>query len=114
MKQRILVMNGQRIVQSEFNQEWVTSKVDKAGQIKPGIYDISLATPPSKEKTYSGVILHVDQEHVYQQAGKTCIRHASRDFPKPPSTGAEVAIKYDTQEATTQKVEPQHKRGLKR
>jgi len=114
MKQRILVMNGQRIVQSDFDQQWVTSKVDKAGQIKPGIYDISQASPANKENTYSGVVLHADQEYVYQQVGKACIRHSAHDFPKSPSIGTEVAIRYDSQHASAEKIELQHKRSRKR
>ena len=38
MKQRLLVMNGQKLVQSEQGGQWVTSKVEKAGAIKPGLY----------------------------------------------------------------------------
>ena len=71
MKQRVLVMNGQRLLQNEQGGQWATSKVDKAGAIKPGIYDIYLAGNADKAKTYAGVIVHADGASVYQQVGKT-------------------------------------------
>ena len=37
MKQRLLVMNGQRIVQTDQCRAWANQKVDKAGALKPGI-----------------------------------------------------------------------------
>ena len=37
MKQRLLVMNGQRIVQAEQGGAWTNEKVDKAGALKPGM-----------------------------------------------------------------------------
>lgn len=36
MKQRLLVMNGQRLVQNEQEGQWVTNKVDKAGGDQAG------------------------------------------------------------------------------
>ena len=36
MKERLLVMNGQRIVQAEKDGAWTNQKVDKAGALKPG------------------------------------------------------------------------------
>lgn len=99
MKQRILVMNGQRLVQSEYDNQWVTTKVGKAGQIPPGIYNISTAVVPNKEKSYDGVVLHTDQENVYQQVGKTCVRHSSHDFPKSPAIGVNTQIRYDADHA---------------
>jgi hypothetical protein len=45
MKQRLLVMNGQKLLQSEHAGQWQVDKVEKAGVIRPGIYNIYLATP---------------------------------------------------------------------
>jgi cell filamentation protein len=114
MKQRILVMNGHRLVQSEYDNEWVTTKVGKAGQIPPGIYNISGAVAASKDKSYDGVVLHADQEHVYQQVGKTCVRHSSHDFPKSPSVGANVAIRYDADRALASEGAIKRGNGVKR
>jgi hypothetical protein len=114
MKQRIVVMNGQRLVQNEYDNQWVTTKVSKAGQIPPGIYNLSGATPASKDKTYQGVILHADQEHVYQQVGKACVRHSTQDFSKPPVIGTQAAVQYDEGRAAAQAPEHAMRKGLKR
>lgn len=57
MKQRIVVMNGQRIVQSEQGKDWIITKVRKAGHTQPGVYNISTAVQASRDKTYEGVVL---------------------------------------------------------
>lgn len=114
MKQRILVMNGQRLVQSEYDKEWVTTKVGKAGQIQPGIYNISSAAVASKDKTYEGVILHADRDHVYQQVGKACVRHSAHDFPKVPAIGANAAIRYDADQASALPSNIKQTRGVRR
>jgi cell filamentation protein len=114
MKQRILVMNGQRLVQSEYDHQWVTTKVGKAGQIPPGIYNISSATVASKDKAYQGVVLHADQEHLYQQVGKTCVRHSAHDFSKLPGIGTQAAIHYDAGRVATQEAQPALNKGMKR
>ena len=49
--QRLLVMNGQRLLQSEQGGQWNTDKVEKAGTIKPGIYNIHLSAQADKAKT---------------------------------------------------------------
>ena len=95
MTQRVLVMNGQRLLQNEWGGQWVTSKVDKAGAIKPGIYDICRAVAADKAKTYDGVIVHVDGAGVYQQAGKTLIKHAAGDFAAVPGTGIDTSVRYE-------------------
>ncbi|MEG1055351.1 MAG: KfrB domain-containing protein, partial [Janthinobacterium sp.] len=95
MKQRVLVMNGQRLLQNEQGGQWATSKVDKAGAIKPGIYDIYLAGPADKAKTYAGVIVHADGASVYQQVGKSFIKHSRTDFDKVPEIGSNSSVKYD-------------------
>jgi hypothetical protein len=114
MKQRVLVMNGQRIVQSESGSAWVTTKVGKAGQIQPGIYNISAATAASKDRTYDGVVLHTDQQNVYQQVGKTCVRHSAHDFPKVPGIGVHAAIRYDAERALASEPPVVQRRGVKR
>ena len=84
-----------RLLQSEQGGEWATSKVDKAGAIKPGIYDIYLAGPADKAKTYAGVIVHADGASVYQQVGQTLIKHAAGDFAKVPGTGIDTSVSYE-------------------
>ncbi|MQA21682.1 conjugal transfer protein TraO [Rugamonas sp. FT103W] len=107
-------MNGQRIVQSEFDNQWTTTKVGKAGQLQPGIYNLSAAVPASKDKTYDGVVLHCDQEHLYQQVGKICIRHSAHDFSKLPAIGTHAAIRYDANQGTAAQEGVNRGRGVKR
>lgn len=94
MKQRLLVMNGQRLVQIEKEGQWATDKVEKAGPVKPGIYNIYLALEADKAKTHEGVVVHQDRSHVYQQVGKSFVKHALSDFDIVPDIGTNSSIKY--------------------
>jgi len=94
MKQRLLVMNGQRLVQSEQGGQWQTEKVEKAGNVKPGIYNIHLATAPDKSKRYDGPIVYIDRSSVYQQVGKNFIKHSPSDFSKVPEVGVNSNVRY--------------------
>lgn len=94
MKERLLVMNGQRLVQVEKAGQWATDKVEKAGAVKPGIYNIHLATQADKAKVHEGVIVHQDRTNVYQQVGKSFVKHALSDFDKVPEVGSNSSIKY--------------------
>jgi KfrB protein len=99
MKQRVLVMNGQRLVQNENAGQWETDKVDKAGAIKPGIYNIHLATDADQAKAYEGVVIHADKASVYQQVGKAFIRHDRTLFDKVPVIGSNTSIEYEGNKA---------------
>ena len=94
VKQRLLVMNGQRLVQNEQAGEWQTDKVEKAGTLKPGIYNIHLAGQADKTKSHDGVIVHADKEHVYQQTGKNFVKHDRSSFDKIPDIGGNSSITY--------------------
>jgi hypothetical protein len=94
VKQRLLVMNGQRLVQSEQGSEWNTEKVEKACALKPGIYNIYLASPADKGTATDGPIVHVDKDHVYQQAGKGYIKHSRAEFDKVPDIGSSLKVSY--------------------
>ena len=99
MKQRLLVMNGQRLIQSEQGGEWITDKVAKAGTLKPGIYNVHLSAQADKAKTQDGVIVHADSDYVYQQVGKNFIKHDRADFDKVPDIGSSVSITYSNSKA---------------
>jgi len=97
MKQRLLVMNGQRVVQAEQGGEWINKKVDKAGALKPGIYNLYMAKEADKSQKYDGMIVHSDSSSVYQQIGKNFVMHDRQDFDIVPETGALKSISYDAQ-----------------
>jgi hypothetical protein len=102
MKQRLLVMNGQRLVQIEREGHWSTEKVEKAAGVKPGIYNIYLAVDADKVKAHEGVILHMDQDHLYQQIGRGFVRHMLADFKAVPDIGINASVNYTTGVARTQ------------
>jgi cell filamentation protein len=109
MKQRLLIMNGQRLVQFEREGQWATDKVEKAAGIKPGIYNIYLAVDASKAKTHEGIIVHADQNHVYQQTGNSFVRHMLADFNKVPEIGIHARISYETGVAESTQLTPGRK-----
>ncbi len=88
-------MSGQRIAQIEQAGEWRTDKVEKAGDVKPGIYNLYLASQADKAKSHDGVILHADKDHVYQQVGKSFIKHDRRNFDQVPEIGEIKTIAYE-------------------
>jgi 2',3'-cyclic-nucleotide 2'-phosphodiesterase (5'-nucleotidase family) len=97
MKQRLLVMNGQRIVQEEIEGAWANQKVDKAGALKPGIYNIYTADKADKSKRYDGVVVHTDNNNVYQQIDKKFVMHSRQDFDAVPIIGSAKSISYNEQ-----------------
>lgn len=110
MKQRLLVMNGQRLVQSEQGGQWATDKVEKAGAVKPGIYNIHLAIDADKSKTHEGVIIFADHASAYQQIGKSFVKHALADFDKVPEVGSNSSIRYVEGAAVCAPLAASHKR----
>lgn len=94
-KQRLLVMNGQRIVQSERGpNDWHVDKVEKAHGLKPGYYNLHTAQHVVKTGASEGPIVHADTASVYQQAKQGLVKHDTQDFGKVPEIGVAVSIKY--------------------
>ncbi len=97
-------MNGQKILQTQNNNEWETigtiKKVDEG--IKPGVYNIYLATAPVDKNQYEGQIIHIDKENAvfYQQVKKDFIVHQLDDVNGKPVAGQNVVINYDGEKAT--------------
>ena len=103
MKQRLLVMNGQKILQNFNDNEWRTAGLIKKSEegIKPGIYNIYLAKKAETEnKAYEGLILFIDKQEgvVYQQVRKDFIAHKLESFSSPPPIGKNVSIQYNNHE----------------
>ncbi len=113
-KQRLVVMNGQRLLQGERGGEWTVQKVDKAGALKPGIYDIHLSGAADKTRSYDGVVLFADKQFVYQQVGKSYVKHERQDFAKVPEAGANSSIRYEDGKAITTPSSLKLGRGLSR
>lgn len=96
MKLRLLVMNGQKILQAEQQGGWVNQRVERAGGLKPGFYNLFAARPADKALAHDGLIVHSDSAHVYQQVGRALVFHLKSDFTKPPEPGAQLRISYDS------------------
>ena len=101
MKKRLLVMNGQCIVQKEEGGAWANHKVSKAGELKPGIYNLYLGEPADKKRRHDGVIVHADSEHVSQQVGGSFVSHSRSDFDQLPDIGRVTSISYNEEGKAT-------------
>lgn len=101
MKQRVVVMNGQKVVQGDKSGAggWSTLLTEKAGSLRPGIYNIYMADQVDKSRAYMGAIVHADADHIYQQVGRSYVRHQRADFEKGcPAVGDVIAVRYDNAE----------------
>lgn len=98
-KQRLLVMNGQRLLQAASDRGWATQKVDKAGALKPGIYDLHRAEFADRSKTYEGTMLFADKAFVYQKVGAGFVKHTRDCFSAVPDAGATMSVRYDGDKA---------------
>ena len=92
---RLVVMNGQRILQTDRTGDWTVEKVAKAQGLKPGFYNLSQGRPPTKSEAYEGLILHADNHNVWQQTRSGIVVHQTVDFDKVPEIAAQVKIGYD-------------------
>ncbi|MBS0422857.1 MAG: conjugal transfer protein TraO [Proteobacteria bacterium] len=118
VKLRMIVMNGQKILQTQNNNEWETvgtiKKVEEG--IKPGVYNIYLAKTPIDKNQYEGKIIHIDKENAifYQQVNKDYIVHQLNAVDGKAIAGKDVAITYDGEKATLTLIDMlKNKRSLK-
>ena len=96
MKLRLIVMNGQRIVETEEDGAWKIQEVGKAGKLKPGIYNLYSSQQADKSKRYEGVIVHSADSYLYQEVGEIIVIHSQSDFYNPlPEIGTKKSIVYD-------------------
>ena len=94
---RVLVMNGQRLLESQTGAKWHTEKVQPAGDLKPGIYNIFTAKAPAPDGTYNGQIIHVDAKTnaVYQEIAKNSyVQHTTSSLNAAVEIGQKVSIAY--------------------
>ncbi|MFH0781531.1 MAG: KfrB domain-containing protein [Pseudomonadota bacterium] len=98
MKLRVIVMNGQRIVETEEDVVWKIQEVGKAGKLKPGIYNLYSSQRADKSKRHDGVIVHSADSYIYQQVGEIIVMHSQSDFYETlPEIGTNKRIVYDAQ-----------------
>ncbi|MFH0785127.1 MAG: KfrB domain-containing protein [Pseudomonadota bacterium] len=98
MKLRVIVMNGQRIVEAEEDGDWKIQEVGKAGKLKPSIYNLYSSQQADKSKRHDGIIVHSVDSNIYQQVGEIIIMHLLSDFYETlPEIGTNKSIVYDAQ-----------------
>lgn len=102
MKQRLVVMNGQRIVQTSQGSGdsfdgGKNDLVGKASGLKPGVYNLYSAANADKSQGYDGQILHADKSAIYQKTSANIIKHDRANFDKVPEIASVQNIKYDEQ-----------------
>lgn len=85
MKARLVVMNKQRIVQVQQENEWVNERIQRAGEnVKPGIYNLFQARELDYDTVGSGVIIHTDRECAYQLQPDGSILKYNLEFAERP------------------------------
>lgn len=106
MKKRLLVMNGQKLVQNDFTGEWKTEKVSKAEGIKPGVYNLYNAVDADQSINNIGEVIHIDKKEnvLYQKNGSQFIKHDLSCFDQIPETGRMMNIKYENNKTSTTEV----------
>ena len=95
-KERVIVMNGSRLLEKEDSQkQWKVEKVEQAGTLRAGIYNIYNAQDALKGKSTEGIIVHSDKDFVYQMEAKNkFVKHSTKSFESIPKIGTNVSIEY--------------------
>lgn len=94
-KKRLVIMNRHCITQVVGdNGKWRDAKIEKAVERPPGIFNLHAASLADQSTTHNGVILYVDDSHVYQQSGKVIVMHDVKNFDRLPRLGAIYQLLY--------------------
>ncbi|RYZ90004.1 MAG: conjugal transfer protein TraO [Proteobacteria bacterium] len=94
-KKRLVIMNRHCITQViDENGKWRDAKIEKALERPPGIFNLHAALSADPAQVHGGVILYVDQEHVYQEVGKSIVVHKLASFDRVPSLGVVSLLRY--------------------
>lgn len=76
------------------NGKWRDAKIEKAVERPPGIFNLHTASLANPSLTHEGVILYIDDSHVFQQAGKAIIMHNKNKFDFTPKLGSVSKLIY--------------------
>ena len=89
-------MNGSPLLEKEDSQkQWKVHKVEPAGTLRAGIYNIYNAQEASKSKATEGIVVHSDKNFVYQMEAKNkFVKHSAKSFESIPKVGTNVSIQY--------------------
>lgn len=114
-RERLLVMNGSRVLQSESGaNDWQNVKVTPgADGLKPGFYNLFSAQKAEANGQYQGQVVHADKSKVFQQVGKSMVAHDAGAFKQPPTIGKAYTVAYSNGAATVSEGQSQARsRGI--
>ena len=95
IKQRLVVMNGQKIVETaQIDSDWKVDKIEKAGALKPGFYNLHTAKQADKNESHDGIVIHVNGDNVFQKTTSGLVKHNTQDIDKVPGSGIRAVIAY--------------------
>lgn len=90
---KVAVLNGSRQLDQVIGGQWTTLKVLPENGLPKGIYQLADAKQPDTAKgNYSGQILQVDNDAVYQLNGKGITRHSRAVFHEMESKGVKLNV----------------------
>lgn len=96
MKQRILVMNGQRLIENlDENGKWKTIKVSKAESLKGGIYNIFTAKDADNKMGASGILIHTTKDEFFIKTPYGFLKYELTEQIKLPAIGSNINVSYE-------------------
>jgi hypothetical protein len=94
MKQRILVMNGQRLIENQVDGKWKTIKVTKAESLKGGIYNIFMAKNANKNEKNEGILVHATSSEFYIKTAFGFVKYENLEGIKLPQIGSHIIVDF--------------------
>jgi hypothetical protein len=106
MRKRVVALNGYKVLQAEQGAAWTNERVEKAGAVRPGVYELFAAVSSDRSTPAQGPLVIVEDGLLYQSTAAGLVAHACADFASVPSPGATGTVAYDADsrasfEATT-------------
>lgn len=95
MKQRILVLNGQRLLENFENDEWKTIKTYKFNSLPGGVYNIFAARDGEKEKNSEGLLVHASENEFYLKSAFGMLKYEINEYLKLPGIGSFIKVAFD-------------------
>ena len=105
MKYKILVLNGQRLVERFEDNKWKTVRSYKAGSLKGGIYNIFMAKDGNINEVIEGILVHSTKEEIFLRCNFGFVRYDIPQKFKLPEIGSAVTVMFDHDEIKLQKIE---------
>lgn len=102
---RLVVMNGQKIIQERAGDAWMHHSTTKAEGMKPGIFNLFSAKLAEGSKSYEGVVLHKDDGKVFQAVGRKVIAHNAKSLSSDVEIGQVLRVAYTDKQASVERIE---------